>query len=102
MGRPRKARALQGGTRAVIYLRISTEEQKKGHGIDSQLAQCSAYCQRRGYTIVATLADEGISGKGISERPSLATALAHCETGTADVIVAYAQDRFARSSGLFD
>ena len=90
------------GHKAVIYLRISTDEQKKGFGMDSQLSMCSEYCQRKGYDIVGIERDEGISGtKTVVQRHGLRRAITLAELG-ADVIVAYHQDRFSRSTGVFD
>ncbi|NNJ11238.1 recombinase family protein [Chloroflexales bacterium ZM16-3] len=87
----------------AVYLRISTEEQRKGNGIDSQLAACEAYAEKRGYTIVAICKDEALSGAlCVDKRPELKRAIELCEAGKAAGILAYAQDRFARSSGLFD
>jgi DNA invertase Pin-like site-specific DNA recombinase len=91
------------GQNVVLYLRISTLEQQRGYGLDSQRSLCEDYCQRCGYTLVATLSDVAVSGvKGLSERPGLAQAITLCENGTASVLVAAAQDRFSRATGLFD
>lgn len=104
MPRPRKSTAKVRGLRAVIYLRVSTEEQAQhGYGLESQEDACRAYCQRHGYEIVAVCRDEGISGTAdVADRPGLAQALGLCSAGATDVLVAYAQDRIARRVGLFD
>lgn len=104
MGRPRKSNAKVWGTRAVIYLRVSSEEQaKEGNGLEAQQDACMAYAERLGYTVAATTRDEGISGTaGIEERPGLAAALGICTAGKADVLLCYAADRLSRKVGLFD
>lgn len=106
MGRPRKPRpGAVRGKRALLYLRVSSEEQgKPGHfGLPAQEDQCRRHCERVGYTILDVLIDLGISGtKPIEERPALAEALARCERGQADVIVVAAQDRLARKAAVFD
>ncbi len=91
--------------RAVIYTRVSGEEQgKEGrYGLEAQLSACRPYCAQRGYVVVAETCDPGISGaKTVKSRPGLSEALALCESGQADVIVCYAQDRLARKSSVFD
>lgn len=101
MARPRKqARSGHiGGLRAVIYIRVSTDEQKKGFGPEAQREECDKHLARRGYTLVEVTEDLGISGaKPIERRPGLQRAVQLCETGEADVIVVYAQDRLSRSS----
>ncbi len=105
MARPKKALRDIHGKRAIIYIRVSTEEQLKGghHGVEAQLAACIEYLARKGYIEVCIQRDLGKSGaKGIASRPGIATALELCEGGLADVIVCYAQDRLARKSGVFE
>jgi DNA invertase Pin-like site-specific DNA recombinase len=57
--------------RVVGYVRVSTDEQAdSGAGLDAQRAAITAECQRRGWELVAIIADEGVSG-GVpfAERP---------------------------------
>ena len=103
MGRPRKQQQ-QAQNRAVIYLRVSTDEQAKhGFGLDAQLAACEAYATAHTMTVIEVCRDEGISGtKPIDARPGLAQAFNLCELNQADAILTYAQDRLARSPAVFD
>lgn len=104
MGRHKKQEQ-ERGTNAVIYLRVSTDEQAKpGHfGLDAQLELCTAYCEKQGYTLVEVAQDKGISGtKPIAERPGIERAITLCEQRKSDVIVAYAQDRYARKTGVLE
>ena len=84
MGRPKKQtkQAVAGilGKRAVIYLRVSGDEQaKEGYGLEDQEDKCTAYAREHGYTLVAVLRDEGLKGnQPISERPSLQQAIGTC------------------------
>jgi site-specific DNA recombinase len=105
MARPKKANGEKVyGLRAVVYLRVSTEEQaKEGNGLEAQNDACVALAERMGYTVIATTRDEGISGTaGIDERPGLAEALKLCMEHKADVLLCYAADRLSRKVGLFD
>ena len=104
MSRPRKQQRQANGKNAVLYIRVSTKEQgKKGrYGVDAQLCAVLEYCTKHGYTIVGACSDIGKSGTLDSlEREGLTQAMTLAKTGTADVIVAAAQDRLARGS-VFD
>lgn len=101
MPRPRKQAGSRhaGGVRAVIYVRVSTDEQKKGFGPESQREECEKHLARKGYTLVEPTEDLGISGaKPLDQRPGLQRAVTLCQSGAADVIVVYAQDRLSRSN----
>lgn len=91
----------------VGYVRVSTEEQAvSGAGLAAQRATIEAEAARRGWEIVAWFADEGISGKAISNRPALAEAIAAVESGQASALIVAKLDRLSRSvadaSGLLD
>lgn len=105
MGRPRKPHTERSwGMRAVVYLRVSTDEQaREGYGLEAQDDACMPYAERMGYTVVATVRDEGISGTAeLDERPGLTAAMNLCRNGLADVLLCSAADRLSRSVGQFD
>ena len=53
--------------KAVIYIRVSTEEQAKhGFSIETQLKTCQEFAERQGYTIVQTFIEEGKSAKDLN------------------------------------
>lgn len=82
----------------VAYTRVSTEEQAaSGAGLDAQQASIEAEIARRGWTLVATYTDAGISGKSLGNRPALADALAAVESGEAGTLVVAKLDRLSRS-----
>ncbi|MCC3765986.1 recombinase family protein [Streptomyces sp. UNOC14_S4] len=57
------ARRVEAPTlRAVDYLRVSTEEQKKGYGIAYTGKKTSKYILGKGWKHVGTYSDEGVSG----------------------------------------
>jgi DNA invertase Pin-like site-specific DNA recombinase len=97
--RTRRSRAVAApaGT-AVGYIRVSTEEQKVSRAsIDAQRAAIDDLAARRGWTIVAWFADEGISGsKGPHERQGLADALDAVQTGVAERLIVHKIDRLSR------
>ncbi|TWE17921.1 recombinase family protein [Kitasatospora atroaurantiaca] len=58
--------------RAVDYLRVSTEEQKRGYGIASQGKKTAAHIVRKCWSHTDTYRDEGVSGSlEAADRPDL-------------------------------
>lgn len=58
--------------RAVDYLRVSTEDQKKGFGIAYTGKKTKRHIEKKGWEYVTTFADEGYSGSlDHTERPDL-------------------------------
>lgn len=82
----------------VAYTRVSTDEQvTSGAGLTAQAAAIDAEVQRRGWTIVSTYTDEGISGaKDVHQRPGLGYAIELIEAGHASVLMVSKTDRVAR------
>jgi DNA invertase Pin-like site-specific DNA recombinase len=61
--------------RVVGYIRVSTREQaEEGYSLTTQREAIEAECERRGWELVAILADEGYSGR-TDDRPALNNAL---------------------------
>ena len=81
---------------AVIYLRVSTEEQSQsGLGLKAQELTCRTLAGTLGVSGVLLFTDAGVSGsKGIEERPGLTEALAALRKG--DVLIVAKRDRIAR------
>lgn len=67
---------IQLNKKAVIYCRVSDEEQvKKGHGLKSQEAVCREFARYRGYEVIDVF-HENISGK-YAERPVMKELLSY-------------------------
>ena len=83
--------------RAVIYTRVSTEEQvREGMSLEAQEAACREYCIRAGYSIVRVFVEEGESAK-TANRTQLKELLTFCrEDHNIGVVVVHKVDRFAR------
>ena len=98
MTAPRKRTTAPAGT-TVAYLRVSTDEQvHSGAGLDAQRAAIEAEAIRKGWTITAWHADEGISGsKAAEDRPGLASALEAVQSQQAAVLIVAKLDRLSRS-----
>lgn len=83
------------GLRLAIYARVSTEEQREGQNIDSQIAELEHFCRDKTWLIVGTYKDEGWSG-GVMERPELDRLRDDARKGVFDAVVINDVDRLAR------
>src|SRR5512138_3034349 len=78
--------------RAAIYLRVSTVDQNPA----SQLADVQLLVKQRGWELVETYTDHGVSGTR-SRRPGLDKLMADARKGRFDIVLVWASDRIARS-----
>jgi len=90
---------------AVAYCRVSTTEQEvSGHSLDDQETTLRDLAASRGWDVIVVR--ETGSGKSLSSRPLLTTALQALDGGTVQVLMAVRLDRLSRSvadfSGLMD
>lgn len=83
--------------RAVLYARVSTEEQaREGYSIAAQNAELKRHAEQQGYRLVETYVDEGVSGKSIEGRPRMKQLLKDARDHKFDVVMVYKIDRLAR------
>ena len=80
--------------RAAIYARFSTDKQDKT-SIDRQVHNCELMAKQRGFTVVATYKDEGISGNDRT-RPGYQQLRAALDAGKIDVVLADETSRVSR------
>lgn len=84
-------------TRAVAYVRVSTEKQADaGHSLEAQQAKLSAYASLYELELVEVVVDAGASAKTLN-RPGLQRALAMLKSGAASALVVVKLDRLTRS-----
>jgi site-specific DNA recombinase len=83
--------------RAVIYVRVSREEQALGHSLEAQERECREYLMKTkpNWELVNIYTDEH-SGK-TDKRPGFQKMMELVENGQADTIVCHHLDRFSRS-----
>jgi site-specific DNA recombinase len=85
-----------GSKRAVLYCRVSGEEQrKKGYSLADQLDTLRRWCSENGYGVVEEVEDGGYSGAYL-ERPGLDRVRELVAAGGADAVVVLYRDRIAR------
>ncbi len=74
-------------TQAVIYCRVSTEQQaKEGDGVRSQEQRCRSYAQMMGYETVQVFTDDGVSG-ALIDRPGMGALLKFLRSRSGDTVV---------------
>ncbi len=89
-----------GSRRAILYARVSTQEQaKSGYSLAQQLEALRAYAEREGYEILEEVTDPGQSGASL-ERPGMDRVRDLVAEGGVSVVLAQDRDRFAREPAL--
>jgi len=87
---------------ALLYARVSTAMQANdGMSLDAQERELRRAAELAGFTNVELLREEGRSGKSISGRPVLRSALERLDTGEAAALFVTRLDRLARSTKDF-
>jgi site-specific DNA recombinase len=85
-----------GLKRAVLYARVSTDEQaKSGFSLAQQMEALRAYAGQEGYEVLEEVSDPGQSGASL-ERPGMDRVRDLVATGDVLVVLAQDRDRFAR------
>jgi site-specific DNA recombinase len=84
--------------RVALYLRVSSEEQKKKESIATQDAFLEEYCKLYGLEVAGIYRDEAVSGTvPMRERPEGVRLLADAKAGFLDAVLVYKLDRIGRS-----
>ena len=92
--------ALHATGKAVIYLRVSTEEQVDNYSLETQEDICRKEAQRKGLEVIEAFREEGRSAKNISGRPALIQMLEYCRKHKreVDAVIIYRLDRISRQT----
>jgi site-specific DNA recombinase len=84
-------------TKAVGYVRVSTEEQAtSGHSLSAQRSKVVAYAALYDLDLVEIVVDDGFSGKTL-DRPGMNKVLAKLKSGEVQAVVVAKLDRLTRS-----
>lgn len=95
MARRTKQQPVPG--RAVGYVRVSTLDQaREGWSLPAQRRRIAAYCAAKGWELVETYADEGVSAQ--AERPEFDRMVAEVLADGVSHVVALKLDRLGRSA----
>jgi site-specific DNA recombinase len=87
--------AIQPSLRAAIYARVSTEEQKEGQTIDSQIAELERFAASQDWPVIDVYKDEGWSG-ALLARPQLDRLRDDASKGVFQIVLINDVDRLAR------
>lgn len=88
------------GKKAIIYLRVSSEEQVDNFSLGTQEDICRKEAEKRGYEIIEIFREEGKSAKNILGRPTLINLLEYCKKNKRRVqaVFVYRLDRISRQT----
>jgi len=81
--------------KALIYARVSTEDQLEKYGLPSQLRACRDYAASKEFSVIEEITDDGISGT-ILARPGLDRVRSLVRDAAADVVLMFDVDRLSR------
>lgn len=83
--------------KAVIYTRVSSEDQIENTSLESQERICREYCKKMGYDVARVFSDRGESAK-TSDRPAFLEMIRYAtSTPCIESAIVYKLDRFARN-----
>ena len=89
-----------GPKRAILYARVSTDEQaRSGYSLAQQIEALREYAARAGYEILAEVTDPGQSGANL-ERPGLDQVRDLVATGGVSVVLAQEPGPLRSRTGL--
>lgn len=87
--------------RAIIYARVSTDEQaKSGNGLEYQIGQCQAFATTNGYSVIEIVTDD-YTGK-TAFRPGMNALLEMLTSHRIDVVIIHRTDRLGRRAAVQD
>ena len=86
----------RGPKRAILYARVSTDEQARtGYSLAQQLEALRGYAAREGYEVLEEVSDPGQSGASLA-RPGMDRVRDLVAAGGVSVVLAQDRDRIAR------
>jgi site-specific DNA recombinase len=83
-------------TKAVIYCRVSTEDQSERYSLKAQENDCILFAEREGAEVVKVFIERGKSAKDIKGRPELQKLIAYVIAKKIDWVIIYRLDRLSR------
>lgn len=84
--------------KAVIYVRVSTQEQaNEGYSIPAQISILRGLSKTYNYDVIKIYQDAGISGKNIKDRPAMMELIEDAKNKKFDVVLVWKLSRLSRS-----
>lgn len=82
---------------AAVYARVSTSEQKdRGYSLGSQVKECRAYAERKGFNIIAEFQDDISGATRLDEREGGKELIRLIEARQVQAVIVYRIDRLSR------
>lgn len=90
----------QQSEKAVVYIRVSTEEQVENYSLGTQEEICRKEAEKRKLEVVKVFREEGRSAKTITGRPTLIEMLEYCRKHKREIgsVIVYRLDRVSRQT----
>ena len=90
----------QQSEKAIVYIRVSTEEQVDNYSLGTQESICRKEAENRGLSVVQVFREEGRSAKTIAGRPTLIEMLEFCRKHKKEIssVIVYRLDRVSRQT----
>ncbi len=85
--------------RAIVYCRVSTQDQVRNLSLPTQEKACTDYCRHHDFEVGRVFVDEGQSAK-TTERVEFQKMLRYCRKnkGQIEYLVVYSLNRFSRDT----
>ena len=88
--------------KAIIYIRVSSDEQIDGTSLEFQKTQCESYCERKGFEVIEVFREEGENAQDLTlqNRTEFLRAIEFCRKnkGKIQAFVVLRVARFARNT----
>jgi len=99
---PSQTEPQSGTKKAIIYIRVSDEQQVDGTSLEFQDEECRRYCLKNGFEVIEVFREEGESAKDLSlnNRKEFLRAIEFCRKnkGKIHAFVVLRVNRFARNT----
>lgn len=82
--------------RAILYARVSTDNQADNYSLPTQLEACRKYANQHGFEVIAEITDEISGSTPVNERPGGRQVYDLLNQRMAEVVVMFTIDRTAR------
>jgi site-specific DNA recombinase len=88
--------------KAILYARVSTEEQLDNWSVSAQIREFERYCEDKGWQNGGVYKEEGKSARSdsIEKRTQFRRLLDDCRKKAFDIVVVHSLDRWSRNLGV--
>lgn len=84
--------------RCAIYARVSTKRDEQRNSLDNQVAFTTGIVAEKGWQLIKTYIDDGVSGTTFSKREAIQQLIHDAKRKKIDIVIAKSVSRFGRNS----